>query len=659
MKNVKYIILLFIILFLGAIKINAIDSLDGLICEDSKCYLYINGEKQTGFQEVDGKTYFFSRINDNAMRTGMFWIDGDYYYFDEENGIQTGLQQIGDKYYYFGTDGKRKQGFQEIDGKTFFFDVENDNAMVIGWKNVDGYVYYFNEDGSILIGDNVIDSNNVIIDEYGRLKNGIVTYDGKKYYYNNYQKQLGFQEVEGKSYFFSRINDNAMRTGMFWIDGDYYYFDLEKGMQTGIQQIDGSYYYFGTDGKRKHGFQEVEGKTYFFSRIGDNAMRTGMFWIDGDYYYFDLEKGMQTGLQQIGDSYYYFGTDGKRKQGFQELDGKTYFFSRIGDNAMRTGMFWIDGDYYYFDLEKGMQTGLQQIGDNYYYFGTDGKRKKGFQEAGGKTYFFSRINDNAMKYGWQLIDGYFYYFKSDGSMATDQIELDGIQYNFTSDGKVKLSGWNSINGTKYYFNASCMVISNSVKLVIDISHHQGNINWEELHNSGQVYGVIIRLGYLDYGCRKYVDTKLKEYTDAVKKYNIPYGLYWFSYADNANEAAIEAQYTKELIRDYNLNPTLGIYYDLEYVIPNPSPIMYQNITRTYIDSMRRTYGQYNVKVYASTYFALDTIGFRGEEANNYIGWIAHWNDVNAYPYNYDMWQYSDAGSIPGISTNVDLNYYFR
>ena len=659
MKNVKYIILLFIILFLGAIKINAIDSLDGLICEDSKCYLYINGEKQTGFQEVDGKTYFFSRINDNAMRTGMFWIDGDYYYFDEENGIQTGLQQIGDKYYYFGTDGKRKkgfqeidgktyffsrindnamrtgmfwidgnyyyfdeengmatglqqigdkyyyfgtdgkrkQGFQEIDGKTFFFDVENDNAMVIGWKNVDGYVYYFNEDGSILIGDNVIDSNNVIIDEYGRLKNGIVTYDGKKYYYNNYQKQLGFQEVEGKSYFFSRINDNAMRTGMFWIDGDYYYFDLEKGMQTGIQQIDGSYYYFGTDGKRKHGFQEVE--------------------------------------------------------------GKTYFFSRIGDNAMRTGMFWIDGDYYYFDLEKGMQTGLQQIGDNYYYFGTDGKRKKGFQEAGGKTYFFSRINDNAMKYGWQLIDGYFYYFKSDGSMATDQIELDGIQYNFTSDGKVKLSGWNSINGTKYYFNASCMVISNSVKLVIDISHHQGNINWEELHNSGQVYGVIIRLGYLDYGCRKYVDTKLKEYTDAVKKYNIPYGLYWFSYADNANEAAIEAQYTKELIRDYNLNPTLGIYYDLEYVIPNPSPIMYQNITRTYIDSMRRTYGQYNVKVYASTYFALDTIGFRGEEANNYIGWIAHWNDVNAYPYNYDMWQYSDAGSIPGISTNVDLNYYFR
>ena len=55
--------------------------------------------------------------------------------------------------------------------------------------------------------------------------------------------------------------------------------------------------------------------------------------------------------------------------------------------------------------------------------------------------------------------------------------LDGINYTFTSDGKVKLTGWNSINGTRYYFNASGMVISNSVKLVIDISHHQGNINW--------------------------------------------------------------------------------------------------------------------------------------------------------------------------------------
>ena len=368
---------------------------------------------------------------------------------------------------------------------------------------------------------------------------------------------------------------------------------------------------------------------------------------------------MATGLKQVGDNYYYFGLDGKRKQGFQEVEGKTYFFSRINDNAMRTGMFWIDGDYYYFDETNGMATGLKQVGDNYYYFETDGKRKQGFQEIEGKTYFFSRINDNAMKYGWQLIDGYFYYFKSDGTMTTDQIDLDGVHYNFTSDGKVKLTGWNSINGVRYYFNASSMVISNSVKLVIDISHHQGNINWEELHNSGQVYGVIIRLGYLDYGCKKYVDTKLKEYTDAVKKYNIPYGLYWFSYADNANEAAIEAQYTKELIRDYNLNPTLGIYYDLEYVIPNPSPIMYQNITRTYIDSMRSTHSQYNIKVYASTYFALNTIGFRGEEANNYIGWIAHWNDVNTYPYNYDMWQYSDSGRVSGINTNVDLNYYFR
>ena len=52
-------------------------------------------------------------------------------------------------------------------------------------------------------------------------------------------------------------------------------------------------------------------------------------------------------------------------------------------------------------------------------------------------------------------------------------------------------------------------------------------------------------------------------------------------------------------------------------------------------------------------------GNSGEEANNYIGWIAHWNDVNTYPYSYDMWQYSDAGSIPGISTRVDLNSYFR
>ena len=536
MKIKKYIIFTIITVFLVCFsKVYSLNEKNGLVCENNRCYFFENGIKQVGFQEVEGKTYFFSRINDNAMK--------------------------------------------------------------YGWQFIDGYYYYFDSDGALLTGNQIIDNRNVDLDETGKLKKGILTYNTKTYYYDNYVKQLGFQEIEGKTYFFSRVNDNAMKIGMIWIDDDYYYFDVDNGMQIG--------------------------------------------------------------LHQINDKYYYFGTDGKRKKGFQEVEGKIYFFSRVNDNAMKTGMIWIDDDYYYFDVDNGMQTGLHQINDRYYYFGSDGKRVKGFQEIEGKTYFFSRINDNAMKYGWQLIDGYFYYFKSDGTMTTDQIDLDGINYTFTSDGKVKLTGWNSINGTRYYFNASSMVISNSVKLVIDISHHQGNINWEELHNSGQVYGVIIRLGYLDYGCKKYVDKKLKKYTDAVKRYNIPYGLYWFSYADNANEAAIEAQYTKELIRDYNLNPTLGIYYDLEYVIPNPSPIMYQNITRTYIDSMRSTYSQYNIKVYASTYFALNTIGFRGEEANNYIGWIAHWNDVNTYPYSYDMWQYSDSGRVSGINTNVDLNYYFR
>ena len=48
-----------------------------------------------------------------------------------------------------------------------------------------------------------------------------------------------------------------------------------------------------------------------------------------------------------------------------------------------------------------------------------------------------------------------------------------------------------------------------------------------------------------------------------------------------------------------------------------------------------------------------------KEKNNYIGWIAHWNDANTYSYNYDMWQYSNSGRVSGINTNVDLNYYFR
>ena len=596
----KYIILIIICMLISIFGIKAsAEEMNGLICDNNKCYYYENGVKQTGFKVVDEKTYFFSRINDNAMKYGWQYIDGYYYYFDNNGVMQTGLTEVDGKKYYLNEKGQRQMAFKTVDGKTYFFSRINDNAMKYGWQYIDGYYYYFDNNGVMLTNDNSIDGFNVSLSSNGQLKTGFVKINGLYYCYLNGIKQIGFQKTNGKTYFFSRINDNAMKYGWQYIDGYFYYFDNDGVMQTGLIEVDGKKYYLNEKGQRQIAFKVVDGKTYFFSRINDNAMKYGWQYIDGYYYYFDNDGVMQTGLT--------------------EIDGKKYYLN-----------------------EKG-------------------QRQVGFQNINGKTYFFSRINDNAMKYGWQLVDNYFYYALEDGTICKDSVYLDNITYNFTSDGKVKLVGWNTVNGQRYYFNAGYMVIGTNVKQVIDISAHQGTISWNEVYNSGQVYGVIVRIGYMGSGNILKLDTQFINNINALKKYGIPYGLYFYSYAWNNNDAFLEASVINDVIYKYNLNPTLGIYWDLEeanYVARknnlsvNQLGNLYDSMTRVFMNKINPNYKS---GIYANLNYANNIFN---EYTRQNLKWIAQWSNRCDFMYKYNLWQYSNNGSVPGIVGRVDLDYYY-
>ena len=46
------------------------------------------------------------------------------------------------------------------------------------------------------------------------------------------------------------------------------------------------------------------------------------------------------------------------------------------------------------------------------------------------------------------------------------------------------------------------------------------------------------------------------------------------------------------------------------------------------------------------------------ELTDYKFWLAHYDTVLNYPYKVDMWQYSETGTVAGITGNVDINLYF-
>ena len=95
--------------------------------------------------------------------------------------------------------------------------------------------------------------------------------------------------------------------------------------------------------------------------------------------------------------------------------------------------------------------------------------------------------------------------------------------------------------------------------MIDVSHHQGAIDWEQVKNAG-IAGVIIRCGYgMDQASQD--DREWKRNADACARLGIPFGAYLYSYADSIEKAASEAQHALRLLAGYRLS--YPVYYDIE------------------------------------------------------------------------------------------------
>lgn len=95
-------------------------------------------------------------------------------------------------------------------------------------------------------------------------------------------------------------------------------------------------------------------------------------------------------------------------------------------------------------------------------------------------------------------------------------------------------------------------------MIIDVSEHNGTLNWAVLKT--QIEAAIIRCGY----GRDSAAQDDKQWTRNVsecEKNGIPYGVYLYSYADNADDANSEAQHIRRCLKGHH--PQLPVFYDLE------------------------------------------------------------------------------------------------
>ena len=127
-----------------------------------------------GFQQVDGKQYYFSASG--AMQIGWKWFDNHYRYFESNGSMKTGwIKDKGIWYYLNPEDGIMLVGLHKVNDDHYYFD--DSGAMQTGWKRLDGNWYYFQTDGSLL--KNATTPDGYKVNEEGIWRQAVATVNGE------------------------------------------------------------------------------------------------------------------------------------------------------------------------------------------------------------------------------------------------------------------------------------------------------------------------------------------------------------------------------------------------------------------------------------------------------------------------------------------------
>lgn len=232
--------------------------------------------------------------------------------------------------------------------------------------------------------------------------------------------------------------------------------------------------------------------------------------------------------------------------------------------------------------------------------------------------------------GWQTIDGKRFFYDKNGTAVTGEQVIQGVKYTFNGDGS----------------------LNTGTVMGIDISKHNGNIDWNAVKNSGVQY-VILRCGYRGSASGVLVeDQKFKRNIQGATAAGLKVGIYFFSQAVNEVEAVEEASMTLSLIKNYRI--TYPVYIDVESAngrADGISKAARTSIINAFCQTIRNS--GYTPGLYANKNWLTEKIN-TGALGGCKI-WLAQYVAAPTYGGRYEMWQYSSRGSIAGIKGNVDLN----
>lgn len=234
------------------------------------------------------------------------------------------------------------------------------------------------------------------------------------------------------------------------------------------------------------------------------------------------------------------------------------------------------------------------------------------------------------------------------------IDIDGTLFDFDSSHN-PIRGHKAISDVQYYFNDNGALSS---MVGIDVSHHNGKIDWAAVRAAGVDFA-IIRVGFRGYGDKGTLklDSRFNENVEGALNNGIQVGVYFYSQAVTVYEAVEEASVAVNYSRKYNI--TLPIYFDTEFSNSEHSgradrltASQRTNIAVAFCEAVKNA--GYKPGIYASKTFYTDELNF--SRLSNYEIWVAHYtSETTDFKYDYKVWQYTPKGRVNGIPNDTDIN----
>ena len=216
--------------------------------------------------------------------------------------------------------------------------------------------------------------------------------------------------------------------------------------------------------------------------------------------------------------------------------------------------------------------------------------------------------------------------------------------------------WRHDGNNLYYTGATY-----TSRMGIDVSHHNGTIDWAKVKAAGIDFA-IIRIGYRGYGDAGVLktDTKAVENIKNARAAGLDVGVYFFSQAVSEAEAVEEAELTVKILSDAGLTSSdvnLPIVFDPEHILDddartdNVTGEQFTKNTISYLETIKAA--GYEPMIYANMLweaYELDLSQFK-----SYKIWYADYEETPQTPYRFEFWQYSESGTVDGVDGIVDLD----